>query len=67
MNFDKYNNAIDKIDINTISDDEIYKMFETKQLNKNAHPMKNKIFKNTIRFAAIAVGVVAISSASVFA
>lgn len=67
MNFDKYKNAIDKIDISTISDDEIYKMFEKKQFNKEVHSMKNKIFKNAVRFAAIAAGVVAISGASVFA
>lgn len=67
MNFDNYKNAIDKIDINTISDDEIYKMFEKNQCNKEVYPMKNKIFKNAVRFAAIAAGVVAISGASVFA
>lgn len=67
MNFDKYKNAIDKIDISTISDDKIYKMFEKNQFNKEVHPMKNKIFKNAVRFAAIAAGVVAISGVSVFA
>lgn len=67
MNFDKYKNAIDKIDISTISDDEIYKMFEKKQFNKENHSMKNKIFKKAMRFAAIAAGVVVISGASVFA
>ncbi len=67
MDFDKYKNAIDKMDINTISDDEIYKMFEKNKFNKEVHSMKNKILKNAIRFAAIAAGIITISGASVFA
>ena len=48
MDFDKYKNAIDKMDINTISDDEIYKMFEKNKFNKEVHSMKNKILKCSV-------------------